>query len=230
MAEDSTNYEQFVESLNNDATRLAYQTPLDTYQPGLVPRLVGGLLVVCGNLVYGRAPSYAKFRAVEVIARVPYHSWVSALFTLLTLHYSSEKRALRLGSLSTFAQFAAENETMHVVVISQLARAHEHTDIIRYTLIPVLFSFFYFWFSYVLYLIYPKWSLEINYLFEQHAYTQYSLFIETYGPTLRHCAIESDYLAWYGRTCRSEYEFFCLVRNDELIHRNRSIHEIALTR
>jgi hypothetical protein len=229
MQEEHTEYEKFVASLNDDTTRLAYQTPLDTYRPGLIPRLVGGILVLCGNAVYGKAPSYLKFRAIEVIARVPYHSWVAALFTTLTLLYSDEQRALNLSTLSRFAQFAAENETMHVVVISQLARAHSRAGFIRYTFIPILFAFGYFWFSYVLYLIHPRWSLEINYLFEQHAYIQYSLFLETCGAELKRCAVESAYLEWYGRPCRSEYDFFCLVRNDELIHRNRSVHEISLS-
>jgi hypothetical protein len=40
--------------------------------------------------------------------------------------------------------------------------------------------------------------------------------------------IESEFLSWYGRHPRSEYEFFRSVRNDELVHRNRSIHEIGL--
>lgn len=227
MDNERIEYEQLIESLNDDSLRAAYQTPLDTYRLGLFPRALGGLLVWCGNVVYGYEPSYLKFRAVEIVARVPYQSWTSALFTLLTLFYSDEHRALKLSTLSRFARFATDNETMHVVVISKLARVHSSAGFVRYTLIPVLFSFFYFWFSYVLYLIYPRWSLEINFLFEQHSYSQYSLFLEKYGESMRHCSIESEYLAWYGRNPRSEYEFFCSVRNDELVHRNRSVHEIA---
>jgi ubiquinol oxidase len=228
MTDEHLEYEQLIESLNDDTALAAYKTPLDDYRPALLPRILGGCLVWCGNIVYGVKPSYSKFRAIEVIARVPYHSWASALFTLLTLFYTDEKRAVQLSTLSRFTTFAADNETMHVVVISQLARLHAHTGILRYTIIPVLFSFFYFWMSYLMYLVNPRWSLETNYLFEQHAFAQYSIFLADNEEMLKSKPIESEFLEWYGRHPRSEYEFFCSVRNDELVHRNRSIHEIAL--
>lgn len=227
MDERHLRHEELVTSLNDPAMLTAYAEPLDHYRPSFIPRVFGTLLVWCGNTVYGKRPSYLKFRAVEVIARVPYHSWSSALFTLMTLCYTQEERALRLSKAARFAQFSAENETMHVVVISALARKYTRTGILFYSIIPMLFAFVYFWFSYVLYLLNPRWSLELNYLFEEHAFTQYSQFLQEQGETLRTRPIESAFLTWYGRNPRSEYEFFEGVRNDELIHRNESIHEIA---
>ena len=228
MNDERVEHETLIESLNDDATLLAYRAPLDDYRPSLLPRMLGGLLVWCGNLVYGKKPSYRKFRAVEVIARVPYHSWTSAAFTLLTLCYSNESRALRLSKISRFTRFAGDNETMHVVVVSSLAKAEGRPGVIAYTVIPVLFAFFYFWLSYFLYLMSPRWSLETNYLFEQHAFEQYDLFIRENEDMLRAKPITSEFLSWYGRHPRSEYEFFRSVRNDEIVHRNRSIHEATL--
>ncbi len=221
-------FESLNNQLNDESQLQEYKKPFDDYQTGLLPRMLGNFLVWCGNTVYGAQPSYLKFRAVEVIARVPYHSWASASFTLLTMFYTDEKRALKLSKIVKFARLAADNETMHVIVVSHLARAEEEAGIIRYTFIPMFFAFFYFWASYVLYLIKPRWSLELNYLFEQHAFDQYSLFLQIHGDELRAKAIASDFLAWYGRHPRSQYEFFREVRNDEIIHRNRSIHEIGL--
>ncbi|MSU74879.1 hypothetical protein EXS57_03865 [Candidatus Kaiserbacteria bacterium] len=228
MSNERAEYEQLIESLNDESSLLAYKKKYDDYRPSLLPRMLGGFLVWCGSTVYGKQPSYLKFRAVEVIARVPYHSWSSAIFTLLTLFYTDEEQALKLSTISRFTTFAADNETMHVVVISALARHHERAGIIRHILIPVCFAFFYFWFSYLLYLLNPRWSLEINYLFEEHAYMQYALFLEIHRKVLQERPIESAFLTAYGRNPRSEYEFFRSVRNDELVHRNRSIHEIAL--
>ncbi len=221
-------FEALVAQLNDDAQLQAYKAPYDRYKPGFLPRLLGGFLVFCGNLVYGKEPSYLKFRAVEVIARVPYHSWASAAFTLMTMFYTDERRALKLSTIKEYGVFASDNETMHVVVISHLSRQEKWADPIRFTLIPMLFALFYFWMSYVLYLIKPRWSLETNYLFEQHAFESYSRFLETQGEELKKKPMESDYLDWYGRHPRSQYEFFMSVRNDEIIHRNRSIHEIGL--
>lgn len=215
------------QALNDPQALKAYKEPLDGYRVSLVPRFLGLSLVWCGNLVYGREPSYLKFRAVEVIARVPYHSWASSAFTLLTLFYSNERKAMRLSNVAKYARLAQDNETMHVVVISQLAKGEEKAGLIRHTLIPMLFAFFYFWWSYVLYLVNPRYSYELNYMFENHAFEQYSRFLETRGEELKKKPVRSDFLDWYGRHPRTQYEFFLSIRNDEIIHRNTSIHEIA---
>ena len=221
-------FEALNQALNDEAQLAEYKKPFDNYKPSLLPRILGGFLVWCGNTVYGNPPSYLKFRAVEVIARVPYHSWESASFTLLTMFYSDEQRALKLSKITKFARMAADNETMHVIVVSHLARLEQKAGVIRYTLIPMFFAFFYFWASYFLYLFKPRWSLELNYLFEQHAFDSYSEFLEIFGEELHKKPITSEFFAWYGRHPRSQYEFFKSVRNDELVHRNRSIHEIEL--
>ena len=228
MNDDHAEHEALVESLNDDAARAAYKAPYDDYRTSFLPRLLGNVLVWCGNLVYGTAPSYLKFRAVEVVARVPYHSWTSAAFTLLTVFYADEQRALALSKIARFTRLSADNETMHVVVVSALAKKQGRAGVIPYTIIPMFFAFFYFWLSYLLYLIHPRWSLETNYLFEQHAFEQYDLFLTQHAEELQQRPIESEFLDWYGRHPRSEYEFFRAVRNDELVHRNRSVHEIAL--
>ncbi len=213
--------------LNDPEVLRAYKEPLDGYKPSLVPLLLGKSLVWCGNTVYGKEPSYLKFRAVEVIARVPYHSWASSAYTLLTLFYSNETKAMRLSNVAKYARLAQDNETMHVVVISQLAKKEERAGLVRHTIIPMIFAFFYFWASYWLFLIDPRYSYELNYLFESHAFEQYSIFLDKRGEELRKKPIQSAFLEWYGRYPRNQYEFFLSVRNDEIIHRNTSIHEIA---
>lgn len=215
-----TAFEKLSKSLADDTVRLEYEAQGNGYRPALVPRLLGSLLVWCGNVVYGAEPSYLKFRAVEVIARVPYHSWESAAYTLLTLFYTNEKRALSLTESARFSRLAQDNETMHVVVISSLVAGGG----MRYSIIPVIFAWFYFWASYVLYMANPRWSFALNYLFEQHAYHQYSRFIEREAEHLRITPIDSEFLRRYGRNVRSQLEFFQSVRNDELIHRNQSLH------
>jgi len=145
---------------------------------------------------------------------------------MLTLFYADEKKAMALSRATRYARVANDNETMHVVVISQLAK-HERAGFIRHTLIPMLFAFFYFWWSYFLYIINARYSYELNYMFENHAFEQYSLFLEQRGEELKKKPMESDFLEWYGRHPRSEYEFFRSIRNDEIIHRNTSLKEIG---
>ena len=218
--------EKLNEALNDEQVLADYKRPFDNYHASVFPRMLGNLLVWCGNTVYGEAPSYLKFRAVEVIARVPYQSWDSAAYTLLTLFYCDEKKALKLSNLAKYARVAQDNETMHVVVISTLAAQEAKAGTIRHTLIPMLFAFFYFWMSYLLFLIKPRYSYELNYLFESHAFEQYDRFLKLQGPELKKKPISSEFLEWYGRHPRTQYEFFLSVRNDEIIHRNTSIEEI----
>lgn len=226
MEYDERHLEKLAVSLNDPAVREEYKKPYDEYKPSLVPRILGGFIVIAGNIVFGDTPSYLKFRAVEVIARVPYHSWDSAAFTILTTCYQNAEKALRLGNTARYARMAKDNETMHVVVISELAQQEERANPLIHTAIPLLFALFYFWVSYWLYLIKPRYSLELNYLFESHAYEQYSIFLADRGDELKQKPVESEYLRWYGRHAKTHFELFELIRNDELIHRNRSIREI----
>ncbi len=222
-----TNLESFNKRLNDPVELENYKRPFDHYKVALLPKILGNILVISGNLVYGYKPSYAKFRSVEIIARVPYHSWSSAAFTLLTMFFSNEKKALNLSSVVKYSEIAQDNETMHVVVISQLAaKHHRNMDVFRRTIVPLFFSFFYFWFSYVIYLIHPKYSYQINYMFEQHAFDQYNLFLEQNEELLKSRKMDSEFLTWYGRHSETEYDFFLSVRNDEIIHRNTSVQEI----
>jgi hypothetical protein len=193
-----------------------------TYTPHLTARILTTILIWCGAILYGKEPSYLKFRSLEIIARVPYQSWTSACFTLLTCFFSNEKKALSLSKASSFAEFAQANETMHVVVISQLAQQESRAGFFRYTFIPMLFSFFYFWFSYVLYLLNPRISYELNYLFEDHAYTQYDRFLHTQEKLLKEKKITSVFLHTYGRDPINQYDFFLSVRDDEKSHRDAS--------
>lgn len=220
--------EKLVLELNNLEQLEAYKKPFDNYKVSFLPRILGALLVGAGNIVYGFQPSYLKFRAVEVIARVPYHSWESAAYTLLTRFYSNEKKALDLSKITQFSRLAQDNETMHVVVISQFAQKEQKAGILRYTFIPLCFALFYFWAAYWLYLVSPRRALELNYLFEEHAFKQYDQFIKNNEEVLKKKPAMSDFLEWYGRHPRNQYEFFLSVRNDEIVHRNRSICEIEL--
>lgn len=222
-----TELEILNKKLNDDSFLIEYKKQYDGYKTSLFPHLLGKLLVWCGNLVYGKEPSYLKFRAVEVIARVPYHSWTSAAYTFLTLFYTNEEKALKFSNVATFSQIAQDNETMHVVVITQLAKKEEKAGFIRHTFIPMFFAFFYFWASYILYLINPRYSFELNYLFESHAFEQYNRFLENHDEDLKNKSITSNFLKWYGRNPKSQYDFFLSVRNDEIIHRNTSIDEIS---
>lgn len=219
-------HEALNKELNDPTLRAEYARAYDQYRPGFVARFLGYVLVGSGNLVYGKKPGYAKFKAIEVIARIPYQSWEVASYTLLTGLYSNEARAIELTKTSQFSREAQDNETMHVVVISQIVKRLRCEGFFRHVFIPLLFALFYFWTIYILYMLSRRSALELNYIFENHAYHQYSQFLLENGERLRDTGVYSDFLVYYGRNPRSEYELFESIRNDELIHRNRSIREL----
>ncbi len=230
MTEDFQSHEDLVRELMDPKLREEYAKPYDHYKVGVVPAVLGWILMTFGNLLFGRRPSYGKFKALEVVARIPYQSWEVASYTLLSAFHGDEDHAMRLTKTTAFTRAAQDNETMHVVLMSHLAKKHGRVGFVKYTLVPLLFALIYFWIIYFLYMLSHRASLELNYLFERHAFKQYQEFINRNEEHLKKNPVVSDFLAFYGREVKSEYEFFETVRNDELIHRNRSIREIETFR
>jgi hypothetical protein len=89
---------------------------------------------------------------------------------------------------------------MHVVVITQIARKECEAGSFVYTFVPMVFAFVHFWVSYWIFLINPRYSYDINYLFENHAFHQYHQFLVRHADELKAKPAESAFLAWYGRT------------------------------
>jgi len=215
-------HEQLVTALCDPDNLCAYKATYDNIEIGLIPRFLGKCLVFTGTLLYGDKPTYGKFKSIEVIARIPYQSWEVMSYMLLTACYSNEKKAIELAKTSEFSRTAQDNETMHVVVLAQLAKRYDQDTFLLHTFVPLVFSFFYFFASAVLYLFSPRSALELNYLFEKHAYEQYDRFIEENAEDLKKKPVMIEYLNFYGRNVISEYELFRSIRNDELAHRNQS--------
>ena len=218
-------HEELVSVLSDADAQKEYAEAGNDYQVHWLPAFVGGSMVTLGNLLYGKEPDYGKFKALEVIARIPYQSWEVASYMLLTFCYAHEQKALELSRTSRFSRAAQDNETMHVIVMSALAKKYNQDSFLRHTVIPLLFSLCYFAASIILYLIRPKYSFQLNYVFECHAFIQYQRFVDVNQEELEKKAILSDFLAEYGRFPKSEYEFFTSVIADELIHRNESQKE-----
>ncbi len=218
-------HEKLILKIKKENGLKKYKEEYDNFKPSFIPKILGEFLVFVGNTVYGSKPSYAKLKAVEIIARIPYQSWESVSYMLQTFFYSNEKKAIELAKVSDFAKLAQDNETMHVVVISQILQKHGRENFIIHKLIPLIFSFFYFVVSWILFIVKPRYSLELNYMFEDHAFSQYTEFINRYKDKLKEKPIESEYLKFYGRKVENEYELFISIKDDEVVHRNESAKE-----
>ena len=219
-------HEAFVKHLEDEKYHLHHKKKYDDYSPSLPARIFGKSLIGFLNLCYGKKPSYQKFKAIEVVARIPYQTWEMVSYWLMTFFFTNQEKAIALTRHSDFGKIGQDNETMHVVVISQICREENKGNVIWHTLLPVLVSHIYFVFSYILFFLNKKFSYELNFLFEGHAYSQYNEFIHTHKKDLESKPVHNKYLEYYGRSCKNQYELFKSIRNDELIHRNNSIEEI----
>lgn len=217
-------HERFVKSLEDTKEHEKHKKQYDNYPVSGLSKFFGNILINTLNLIYGARPSYQKFKAIELVARIPYQSWEMVSYWLMTFFFTSEEKSIKYSKASDFGKIGQDNETMHVVVASQICKQEGKGNIFWHTFIPVIMSHVYFVFSYVLFVVNPRFSYELNYLFEQHAYEQYDEFIQ--NPELKKKKLKSQYLEYYGRKCKTQYDFFLSVRNDELAHRNNSIIEI----
>lgn len=216
-------HEREVLNLQNSQKREQVWQKFANVKVSVLAKFSAKIIFFLTDFFYGKSPSYRKFRAIEVIARIPYQSWEVFSYCTQTLFFTNENKAISLTEVSQFSRLAQDNETMHVVVISQIMKNHTRISFFSDYFIPIILSFFYWWISFFLYGLRKRWSFEINYLFETHAYLEYQKFIDLNQDSLKQSTFSSQFLDLYGRKVNSELEFFELVRNDELLHRNSSI-------
>ena len=184
---------------------------------------IGQALFVFMGVMYGKKPSLGKFRVLEVVARIPYQSWEVIHYFLATHFYTNERRAIDLFNDSKFARTAQDNEMMHVVVITQMCKREKTgTGIPRFYLIPLLIAYLYSVFCLLFYFFAPRKAYELNYIFEDHAREQYTIFLKN-NEQFKEKPLQSKFLEAYGRMNANYYDFFVGVRDDEIKHRDRSL-------
>ncbi len=224
MLDSIVHHEKEARALQEDSFRENAFQKYAGERVAIVPRFLAWMLFFIGDLCYGSAPSYKKFRAIEMIARIPYQTWEMYAYMVQTAYFSNETRAIALAEHSAFSRLAQDNETMHVVVISQLFQeAGERKGKLHTVWIPLFLSVSYFFACSVLHILNKRWTYELNFLFETHAFLHYGEFLVQNEGALKSKSVHSNFLSFYGRHVENQYEFFSLVRNDELLHRNHSI-------
>lgn len=223
----SQEHEQLLKELQDGEKLKAYKEAYDGLKTAPLPRFFAKVLFGFIDVLYGKKASLLKFKVLEVVARVPYQTWEFVSYLATTNFYNNEKRAVQYASVADFGKFAQDNETMHVVVISKICRDERVGNWFMHTLIPILMAYFYMIISTILYALERKHSYELNYMFEDHAYNQYTEFLNENAEDLKQKTVDSQFLDYYGRQVSNQYDFFVSVKNDEIIHRNDSAIEMV---
>ena len=185
--------------------------------PHIVSKLNEKLVVTVKNLLILLYPAeniYARFAALETIARVPYFAYISCLHLKETLG--------QRGTMKNLAKIhfdETENEQVHLLIMESLGGNSEFSHRFYSQHIAVM----YYWIVVVIYLIYPSACYDLNYYVEKHAYATYDKYLNDEETKLKNSPapeVASKYYDSLNRKVNNLYDVFVNIRDDELEHSN----------
>jgi hypothetical protein len=176
------------------------------------------------DLVYGRERTLEKFRVLEVVARVPYQAWESVAYVAMTHTSKNPDFARRVYDRVRIARVEQDNEQWHLLILEELTR-HQRRPWLKGRIIPQILALSYYQLSWILFVIRPKWSYQLNADFEDHAAHEYALLVQEH-PEWETTPFESRFQDDFG-AYDSLADMFRQIGYDEALHRQES--EIMMT-
>ena len=190
------------------------------------PRLRYGLLArmlfLGMDVFYGRKRTLSKFKVLEVIARVPYQSWEHVAYIAMTHTHREPNFARRIFDFISEARRQQDNEQWHLLILVEMIDQQGPKEgFLRYRLLPQFIAFFYYHVSWLLYVIKPRLSYQLNAHFEDHAEHEYMEFVRE-NPDLDKVPFESAFENDYGSFV-SQGDLFRRIGLDEREHKEESL-------
>lgn len=111
---------------------------------------------------------YARFAALETIARVPYFSYTSVLHLYETMGWFRKKEYIQMHFAESW------NELHHLLIMEELGGNSLFMD----RFIAQYIAFFYYWLVVLLYMTFPAVAYDLNKHVETHAYETYDNFLK----------------------------------------------------
>jgi ubiquinol oxidase len=187
------------------------------------------LLFATMDLLYGKQRTFAKFRVLEVIARVPYQAWEHVAYVAVTHRYSEPRFARRIFDRVAESRRQQDNEQWHLLILEELLHEEGRREpYIRYRLIPQVIAFAYYQLSWLLYVVKPAWSYRLNADFEDHAEHEYALFVAE-NPSLTERPYDGLFAEEYGRF-DTLADLFRQIGYDERMHKLESLEAMDAPR
>lgn len=181
------------------------------------------------DLLYGRKRTLAKFKVLELIARVPYQAWEQVGYVAATHTHRKPSFAGRIFEFVRESREQQDNEMWHLLILQELIqRRGGREGLFRFRVIPQLIALAYYHVSWMLYVLKPAWSYRLNADFEDHAEHEYMLFARE-NPSFESEPFESEFSAQYGRF-DSLAELMRQIGLDERHHKDQSLARIARAR
>ncbi len=176
------------------------------------------------DLVYGKERTLEKFRVLEVVARVPYQAWESVAYVAMTHTSKNPDFARRVYDRARIARVEQDNEQWHLLILEELTR-NQRRPWLKGSIIPQILALSYYQLSWILFVIRPKRSYQLNADFEDHAAHEYALLVQEH-PEWETTPFESQFQGDFG-AYDSLADMFRQIGYDEALHRQES--EIMMT-
>ena len=187
------------------------------------------MLFTAMDVLYGKQRSLAKFRVLEIIARVPYQAWEHVAYVAITHAYRKPDFAMRVFERVRESREQQDNEQYHLLILEELThRAGGREGYIRYRVIPQILAFFYYQLAWFLFVIKPRWSYALNADFEDHAEHEYMTFVAEHSE-LEDQSAEHSFEAEYGRFA-SLADLLRQIGHDERMHKDESLQHMKEAR
>ena len=199
------------------------QTPRRPY------RWLARLLFLFMDAFYGKKKTFSKFKVLEVIARVPYQSWEHVAYIAITHTYQMPDFARRIFEFVKEAREQQDNEQWHLLILEDMIHAKKiEENFLGYRVLPQIMAFLYYHISWILYVLKPAWSYELNADFEDHAEHEYMAFVQE-NPDFEKEPFESEFKSDYGEY-KTLADLFRRIGLDERIHKEESLNRIHTAR
>lgn len=174
----------------------------------------------------GEDRAYARFYALETIARVPYFSYLSVLHLYETLGKWRRVKYLKLHFAESW------NEMHHLLIMEELGGSERFFD----RFLAQHCAFGYFLIVITLYLINPVQAYNLNQDVEEHAFATYDMFLKENAEMLKTKPAPKVAIEYYRHgdmymfdefqtecelrrpEINNLYDVFVAIRDDEMAH------------
>jgi len=191
--------------------------------------LLAAMLFLLMDLFYGRKRTLSKFKVLEVIARVPYQAWEHVAYIAMTHTYSAPHFARRIFEFVQESRHQQDNEQWHLLILEEMVQMKAiRENFFLYRIVPQFLAFFYYHVSWLLYVIKPASSYELNADFEDHAEHEYMEFVKE-NAAFETEPFDSDFKEDYG-DFKSVADLFRRIGLDERQHKEESLARIEKAR
>ncbi len=198
----------------------ALDTPRRRY--GLAARL----LFLTLDAIFGKKRTLSKFKVLELVARVPYQAWEQAAYIAITHVHERTGMARRINDRVIESRGQQDNEQWHLLILDELIGKSGVTESrVKFFWIPQAIAVVYYQVSWLLYVIRPKWSYQLNADFEDHAEHEYAHLVQEH-PEWEHTPFDSQFTADYG-AYDSLADMFRQIGHDERVHKLESERRIT---